>query len=103
MPSYVALSLSGRRCSDWAGILGMDDVGMHELADRLDLAVKAADHVRIAEEVRADHFDSGHAIHLLVVSLEDLAGAAGAEPFHQNVWAHEQLAALVLKQLIDLV
>ena len=76
---------------------------MRQLAEDLDLAVETADHLGIGEQLAANHFQGNGSPQVLVPGLEDLAGAALAEAFDQDIRTQQQTLTVVEKKLIDLV
>ncbi len=81
----------------------MDHVGTGELADQPDLAIEAADHFRLRQQFLADDLQGDDAVQFAVTSLEHGPHTALPEPFEQDVGTQQELLALFLRELIDLV
>ena len=82
-----------------AGVVGVDDVGVIELAQHLDLAVEAAHHIRVQEEFLANDLECHDPVHELVPGLEDLPHAPFAEPFQQEIRPQDQLDEVYQRML----
>jgi hypothetical protein len=91
------------RRADRAGVVGVDDVRVGELADRLDLLVELPDRFRFREELFPDDSEGDGAVHQAVARLEDLAEHVVAEPFEDDVGRQDELIAGTLEEHVDLV
>src|SRR5262245_65170026 len=85
------------------GVDGPDQVGMIEPGSDLDLAGKAADDNRIAEQVLANNLEGDDAAELPVSGLEHLSHATLAKALQHHVVAQEQFLAAAGKDAVDLV
>ena len=80
----------------FVGVEGADDVRVVELGGGADLALEAAHRVGVVEAFLADELEGDDVTELPVAGLEDLAHAARAQPFQQDVGAEQQVAAAIL-------
>ena len=71
------------------GIVHVDNVGMVEQADDLDLPVKPADHLVVSEQLLANELDGCQAFHFLVPRFEDLARSSFAEAVQKQVGSEQ--------------
>ncbi len=68
-----------------AGVVRHNDIGMHELADRLNFPIKPAHDLGIVRLVRPDELDGHRPLHVDVPGLVHEADPALTEPFDQDV------------------
>ena len=76
---------------------------MVELGGRPDLALEALDGVGVGQALLADDLQGDDLRELPVAGLEDLAHAALADAFEQDIGTQQQFLTASLQQLVGLV
>src|SRR5262249_4180082 len=89
--------------SRWARIVGMDHIGVIELAEDLDFAVETGHHLCVTEQLLADDLEGHNPVQLLMPRLEYLTGAPFAKALENEIIPHQQFLASALQQLICLI
>ncbi len=88
---------------DLVRVIGVDDIGMGELAGRPDFTEEAANDARIGQTLGTDHLERDDALQRRLAGLEDLAHSALAEPRQDQIRPHDQLGTAALGDGIHLV
>ena len=89
--------------SDGAGVIRMDHMRVGQCADELNFAMKSAHDFAIRQQFLANELQRHDTVHVLMPGLEDLAAAAFAETFEENVGPEDQFLPLAAENLIELI
>ena len=79
------------RVGDGAGIVGGDQVLMGELADNLNLPVKAFDGQGVFQQLGSHDLKGDHPLHVEMTGFEQLAHRPLGKPLQENVGAEHQV------------
>ncbi len=87
----------------FAGIVGCDDVRMHEPRGKLDFLIEALHHRVGVGRLRRQHLERDDTLHASMLRLVDLPHPSGAEFVEHQVLAKEEAFAAPLVNILGLI
>src|SRR5262245_50856008 len=81
----------------------MHQIGMGELADRVNFALKTPNNLFVIQQVLPDHFQGDNPVHVLMAGLVNLAGSTLSDSLEDDVRADDQVGHSSLKDQVELI